>query len=84
MNFNILRKDLLHHLDPEMELVKYIFLLLKGFLAWFIWRAFYLSFLPSFATKIRVLTGWIVEFLVPRNAVMTRALKNDSIFLPKL
>ncbi len=58
---------------------KIYFLTLKGFLAWFIWRVFYLSFLPSFATKIRVLTGWIVEFLVPRNAVMTRALKNDAV-----
>ena len=58
---------------------KIYFLTVKGFIAWFIWRVFYLSFLPSFATKIRVLTGWIVEFLVPRNAVMTRSLKNASI-----
>ena len=58
---------------------KIYFLTIKGFIAWFIWRVFYLSFLPSFATKIRVLTGWIVEFLVPRNAVMTRSLKNAAI-----
>ncbi len=58
---------------------KIYFITIKGFLAWLIWRAFYLSFLPSFATKIRVLSGWIVEFLVPRNAVMTRALKSDAV-----
>ena len=58
---------------------KIYFLTVKGFIAWFIWRVFYLSFLPSFATKIRVFTGWIVEFLVPRNAVMTRSLKNAAI-----
>ena len=38
-----------------------------------------MSFIPSIATRIRVLFGWIVEYLVPRNAVMTRALKNDTV-----
>jgi len=28
---------------------------LSGFLAWLLWRGFYLSFLPGFATKVRVL-----------------------------
>ena len=50
-----------------------------GLIAWLIWRAFYLSFIPSFATRIRVLFGWIVEFLVPRNAVMTRSLENKTV-----
>ena len=27
---------------------------LSGFLAWLLWRGFYLSFLPGFATKVRV------------------------------
>ena len=58
---------------------KIYFLTVKGLLAWLIWRAFYLSFIPSFATKIRVLFGWMVEYLVPRNAVMTRSLKSETV-----
>lgn len=52
---------------------------IKGLFAWIVWRAFYLSFLPSFSTKIRVLLGWILEFVIPRNAVMTGTYKRNDI-----
>ena len=51
---------------------------IKGLLAWIIWRVFYLSFIPSVPTKIRVLIGWILEFFIPRNAVLTDSLANQS------
>ncbi len=78
-NFHYTSKGSLASLGSRDGVGKIFFFTVKGFLAWLIWRAFYLSFLPSFATKVRVLTGWIVEFLVPRNAVMTRALKNNPV-----
>ena len=78
-DFHYTSKGSLASLGSRDGVGKIFFITVKGFIAWLIWRAFYLSFLPSFATKIRVLTGWIVEFLVPRNAVMTRALKNDAV-----
>lgn len=40
---------------------------LKGFFAWLLWRSFYLSFLPGFVTKIRVLLNWMLHSFVPRN-----------------
>lgn len=46
----------------------------KGLLAWLIWKGFYLSFIPSFPTKIRVFFNWLLEFIVPRNAVLTDSL----------
>ena len=78
-NFHYTSKGSLASLGSRDGVGKIFFITVKGFIAWLIWRAFYLSFLPTFATKIRVLTGWIVEFLVPRNAVMTRALKNNAV-----
>ena len=42
------------------------------------WRGFYLSFLPSIPTKIRVLIGWLLEFFIPRNAVLTDSIKKNS------
>tara|TARA_A100001011_G_scaffold370112_1_gene426096 strand:+ start:1 stop:984 length:984 start_codon:yes stop_codon:yes gene_type:complete len=78
LEFQYSSKGSLASLGSRDGVGKIYFITIKGFLAWIIWRAFYLSFLPSFSTKIRVLSGWIVEFLVPRNAVMTRALKNNA------
>lgn len=43
---------------------------LKGVLAWLLWRSFYLSFLPGFVTKVRVLINWILHSFVPRNLAM--------------
>ena len=34
---------------------------LSGTLAWLLWRGFYLSFLPGFATKLRVLVNWMLN-----------------------
>ncbi len=46
---------------------------LKGFFAWLLWRSFYLSFLPGFVTKIRVLLNWILHSFVPRNIALIEA-----------
>ncbi|MCG8356269.1 MAG: FAD-dependent oxidoreductase [Kiloniellales bacterium] len=42
---------------------------LSGFIAWLIWKAFYLSFLPGFATRVRVLANWVLAAVLPRNTV---------------
>ncbi len=46
---------------------------LKGIFAWLLWRSFYLSFLPGFVTKVRVLINWILHSFVPRNISMIEA-----------
>ncbi len=42
---------------------------LSGFLAWFMWRAYYVSFVPGIATKLSVLTNWILGAFTPTNMV---------------
>ena len=37
------------------------------------WRGFYLSFLPGFATKVRVLVNWILNAFVPPNIVLVQS-----------
>jgi len=39
----------------------------KGFLAWFIWRQYYLSTLPLTEKKIRVGLDWFVDLFFPRD-----------------
>ena len=43
---------------------------LSGTLAWLLWRGFYLSFLPGFATKLRVVVNWMLNAFVPPNIVL--------------
>lgn len=41
----------------------------SGFPAWLLWKAFYLSFLPGAATRVRVLANWLMSAFLRRNAV---------------
>ena len=43
----------------------------SGFFAWVLWRGIYLSKLPGFERKIRVLSDWIVELFFPPDIVQT-------------
>ena len=46
---------------------------LSGTLAWLLWRGFYLSFLPGFASKLRVLVNWVLNLFVPPNIVLIQS-----------
>ena len=50
-DFEYTSKGSLASLGSRDGVGKIFFITVKGFVAWLIWRAFYLSFLPSFATK---------------------------------
>ncbi len=41
--------------------------------AWLLWRAYYLSFLPGFATRLRVFLNWTLDGLAPRSVVQVSA-----------
>jgi len=44
---------------------------LSGFPAWLLWRGYYLSFVPGFATKMRVAAQWLLDSMVGRSTVQT-------------
>jgi NADH:ubiquinone reductase (H+-translocating) len=46
-------------------------LLFSGVFAWLLWRAIYLSKLPGFDRKARVLVDWVTELVFPRDTVQT-------------
>ena len=76
--FNYRSKGSLASLGSKIGIGKIYSIRVKGLFAWIIWRTFYLSFLPSIPTKIRVLVGWILDFFIPRNAVLTDTVKKNS------
>lgn len=45
---------------------------LSGFPAWLLWRSYYLSFVPGFATKVRIASNWLLDELLGRNIVQNR------------
>ncbi len=44
---------------------------LSGLPAWLLWRGYYLSFVPGFATKARVAMQWLLDWLAGRSTVQT-------------
>ena len=77
-SFSYKSKGALASLGSKTGIGKIYFLTIRGLFAWIIWRGFYLSLLPSIATKFRVLICWILEFFLPRNAVLTDSLNKKS------
>ncbi|HEX5051063.1 MAG TPA: NAD(P)/FAD-dependent oxidoreductase [Planctomycetota bacterium] len=50
----------------------------SGLFAWLMWRAIYLSKLPSLERKVRVLGDWTIEVFFPRDIVQTIDLDSDA------
>ena len=48
---------------------------IKGLLAWFVWRQYYLSTLPSNEKKIRVALDWFVDLFFPRDITSLSGIK---------
>jgi NADH dehydrogenase len=44
---------------------------LSGFPAWLLWRSYYLSFVPGFATKVRIAMQWLLDLVLGRSTVQT-------------
>lgn len=51
---------------------------LSGWIAWLLWRCYYLSFVPGFATKIRIAMNWMLDGIVGRSTVQISVPKTAS------
>ncbi len=51
---------------------------LTGFLAWFLWRSYYLLRLPSLDRKIRVAFDWTLELVFPRDIAELRVYTRNA------
>ena len=50
----------------------------QGFLAWWIWRNYYLANLPTIQKKIRVLADWTLDIFFKRDVTMLRPLAEQK------
>jgi len=51
----------------------------SGFLGWVIWRTFYISMIPNFAAKVRILLNWFYDYFFPRSIVYLQQKNTSSI-----
>jgi NADH dehydrogenase len=51
----------------------------SGIIAWWLWRAIYLSKLPGFQKKIRVTLDWMLDFFFAKDIVQLRALPTPTL-----
>jgi NADH dehydrogenase len=51
----------------------------SGIIAWWMWRAIYLSKLPGLQKKIRVTLDWILDFIFSKDIVQLRILPSPSV-----
>lgn len=45
---------------------------IRGFVAWWLWRTYYLLRLPGFERKLRVALDWTIDLFLPRDTVVIR------------
>ena len=50
----------------------------SGWLAWWLWRAVYLSKLPNFERKVRVLADWLFSSILPRDTARLKLERSTS------
>ena len=54
---------------------------IHGFLAWWIWRLYYLGNLPTMQKKIRVTVDWIIDLLFKRDVTRLQIKSKRKYFL---
>src|SRR5918999_376338 len=50
----------------------------QGFLAWWIWRMYYLANLPTLQKKIRVIADWTLDIFFKRDVTMLKTILEDG------
>ena len=55
-----------------------------GFVAWWLWRTFYLTNLPSFKKKIKVMSDWTSDLFFSPDVAMIKRFVNSNLMNKKL
>ena len=51
---------------------------LYGFVAWWIWRSIYLSKIPKFDKRIRILLDWTVDLFFDRDIARLKVMRHEA------
>jgi NADH dehydrogenase len=53
----------------------------QGFLAWWLWRAYYLGNLPTIEKKLRVMVDWLIDLFFKRDVTRLKTFTREREFL---
>jgi len=52
---------------------------ISGILAWMIWRAYYLSQVPTFDKKLKIFFDWVTDSILTRDVTLVGTIKKKEI-----
>jgi len=77
--FSFESKGMMTTLGRKVAIAVIFGLHLKGPVAWFIWRTYYLSRLPMLEKKYQVATSWLADLLFKRDLTFIGKIKNKNL-----
>lgn len=78
-DFNFRPLGLMASLGAYQGVMEIRKIILSGIVAWLMWRSIYVTKLPGFTTKLRVLINWVMDYLFPRTLVQVSPVQKRSV-----
>ncbi|HZE78989.1 MAG TPA: NAD(P)/FAD-dependent oxidoreductase [Nitrososphaeraceae archaeon] len=76
--FNYKTKGMMASIGKRTGIGNLLGIEVQGFLAWWIWRNYYLANLPTFQKKIRVMSDWMLDMFFKRDVTMFRTFVEEK------
>jgi NADH dehydrogenase FAD-containing subunit len=78
VEFNYKTKGMMASIGKRTGIGNLLGVEVQGFLAWWIWRNYYLANLPTFQKKIRVMSDWMLDMFFKRDVTMFRTFVEEE------
>jgi len=76
--FNYKTKGMMASIGKRTGIGNLLGIEVQGFLAWWIWRNYYLVNLPTLQKKIRVMSDWIIDIFFKRDVTMFKTFVEEE------
>ena len=76
--FNYKTKGMMASIGKRSGVGNLLGVQLQGFLAWWIWRNYYLVNLPTLQKKVRVLSDWALDIFFKRDVTMLKTFAEEK------
>jgi NADH:ubiquinone reductase (H+-translocating) len=76
--FDYKTKGMMATIGKRSGVGKILGLEVQGFIAWWIWRTYYLANLPTLQKKLRVMADWTLDIFFKRDVTMLKTILEDE------
>lgn len=78
MAFDYKTKGVMAEIGKRTSVGDLLGIKVHGFIAWWIWRSYYLSNLPTIQKKLRVMIDWSIDLLFKRDITRIRTYTEEK------